>query len=112
VIGLFGLAVAFAAQRTGRLRDRGGPPWPASAHDMLAPYLDEAGQSVRPPKARTWAPRGHTVVVAVSGKSSGRVSVAGLVCLKPGRRGRLFDRVLVHHGQGERRSFSEDPTPP
>jgi putative transposase len=47
-------------------------------------------------------------VVAVSGKGSGRVSVAGIVCLKPGSRGRLFYRVLVHRGRkGERRSFSE-----
>jgi hypothetical protein len=43
---------------------------------------DEAGQNLRPPKARTWAPRGRTPVVRVPGKGSGRVSVAGLVCLK------------------------------
>jgi len=47
-------------------------------------------------------------VVAVSGKGSGRVSVAGLVCLKPGARGRLFYRVRIHRGRkGERRSMSE-----
>jgi hypothetical protein len=40
---------------------------------------------------------------------SGRVSVAGLVRLKPGHRGRLFYRVLIYRGRkGERRSFSED----
>ena len=38
---------------------------------------DEAGQNLRPPRARTWAPRGQTPVVRVSGKGSGRVSVAG-----------------------------------
>jgi hypothetical protein len=38
----------------------------------------------------TWARRGCTLVVAVSGRGSGRVSVAGLVCLKPGARGHLF----------------------
>jgi len=71
-------------------------------------FEDEAGQSLRPPKARTWAPRGHTPVVAVSGKGSGRVSVAGLVCLKPGSRGHLYYRVRIHHGRkGERRSMSE-----
>jgi hypothetical protein len=48
---------------------------------------DEAGQALRPPKARTWARRGHTPVLTVSGRRSGRVSVAGLVCLKPGARG-------------------------
>jgi hypothetical protein len=36
------------------------------------------------------------------------VSVAGLVCLKAGTRGRLFYRVRVHRGRkGERRSMSE-----
>ncbi len=69
---------------------------------------DEAGQNLRPPKARTWAPRGRTPVVRVSGKGSGRVPVARLVCLKAEARGRLFYRVRVHRGRkGERRSMSE-----
>ena len=47
-------------------------------------------------------------MVRVCGKGSGRVSVAGLVCLKPGSRGHLFYRVRVHRGRkGERRSMSE-----
>jgi transposase len=47
-------------------------------------------------------------VVTVSGRGSGRVSVAGLVCLKPGARGHLFYRMRVHRGRkGERRSMSE-----
>ncbi len=71
-------------------------------------FEDEAGQNLRPPKARTWARRGHTPVVAVCGKGSGRVSVAGLVCLKPGARGHLFYRIRIHRGRkGERRSMSE-----
>jgi hypothetical protein len=71
-------------------------------------FEDEAGQNLRPPKARTWARRGHTPVVKVSGKGSGRVSVAGLVCLRPGSRGHLFYRVRIHRGRkGERRSMSE-----
>jgi putative transposase len=71
-------------------------------------FEDEAGQNLRPPKARTWARRGHTPVVAVCGKGSGRVSVAGLVCLKPGSRGHLFYRIRIHLGRkGERRSMSE-----
>ncbi len=69
---------------------------------------DEAGQNLRPPRARTWARRGHTPVVAVSGKGSGRVSVAGLICLRPDARRRLFYRMRVHRGRrGERRSLSE-----
>jgi hypothetical protein len=44
----------------------------------------------------------------VSGKGSGRVSVAGLVCVRPGQRSRLIYRTLTHRGRkGERRSFSE-----
>jgi putative transposase len=47
-------------------------------------------------------------VVTVSGKGSGRVSVAGLTCYRPGARSRLFYRVRVHRGRkGERRSMSE-----
>jgi putative transposase len=71
-------------------------------------FEDEAGQTLRPPKARTWGRRGHTPTVAVSGKGSGRVSIAGLVCVRPGHRSRLIYRTLVHRGRkGERRSFAE-----
>ena len=61
----------------------------AAATGAYVCFEDEAGQNLRPPKARTWGPRGRTPVVRVSGKGSGRVSVAGLVCLKPGARGHL-----------------------
>ena len=71
-------------------------------------FEDEAGQTLRPPKARTWARRGRTPVTVVSGRVSGRVSVAGLACLKPGAPGRLFYRLRIHHRRkGERRSMSE-----
>jgi len=80
----------------------------AAATGAYVCFEDEAGQNLRPPKARTWAPRGRTPVVSVSGKGSGRVSVAGLVCLKPGARSHLFYRVRIHRGRkGERRSMSE-----
>jgi DDE superfamily endonuclease len=71
-------------------------------------FEDEAGQSLRPPKARTWARRGHTPVAVVSGKGSGRVSVAGMTCYRPGERSRFFYRIRLHTGRkGERRSLSE-----
>ena len=71
-------------------------------------FEDEAGATLRPPKARTWAPRGQTPQVTVSGKG-GRVSMAALVCYRPGHRGRLFYRILVHRRRkGERRSLGED----
>ncbi len=62
----------------------------AAATGAYLCFEDEAGQNLRPPKARTWAPRGHTPVVRVSGNGSGRVSVAGLACYKPGARSRFL----------------------
>ena len=71
-------------------------------------FEDEAGQTLRPPKARTWGRRGRTPVIPVSGKGAGRVSIAGLTCYQPGRRSRFIYRTIVHRRRkGERRSFSE-----
>lgn len=71
-------------------------------------FEDEAGQTLRPPKARTWGRRGQTPQIPVSGKGSGRISIAGLVCVKSGQRSRLIYRSLIHRGRkGERRSFAE-----
>jgi hypothetical protein len=72
-------------------------------------FADEAGQRIRPPKARTWSRRGHTPVVKVTGKGSGHVSLAALVCVKPGERTRLIYRLLVHTGRkGQKKGFHED----
>jgi putative transposase len=47
-------------------------------------------------------------VVKVSGRGSGRISVAGLACLKPGRPGRFFYRVQGHRLRpGTRRAMTE-----
>ena len=52
--------------------------------------------------------RGRTPAVTVSGKGSGRVSVAGLACLKTGEPSRFFYRMRVHRcRKGERGSMSE-----
>jgi putative transposase len=52
-------------------------------------------------------PRAHPVV-RVPGKGSGRVSVAGLACYKPGQTARLFYRTRIHRERkGERKSLSE-----
>ena len=71
----------------------------AAATGAYVCFEDEAGQNLRPPKARTWAPRGHTRVVRVSGRGSGRVSVAGLARYKPGARSRFFYRARTHRGR-------------
>ena len=42
-------------------------------------FEDESGQSLRPPRSRTWARRGITPVIRVRGGGTGHVSVAGLV---------------------------------
>ena len=42
-------------------------------------FEDEAGQGLRPPKGRTWAPRGARPIVRVRGVGGGRVSIAGVV---------------------------------
>ena len=47
-------------------------------------------------------------MVRVSG-NAGRLSVAGMACMKPGRPGRFFYRLRVHRRRkGERASLSED----
>ena len=71
-------------------------------------FEDEAGQTLRPPRGRTWGRRGHTPVVRVSGKGSGRISMAGLLAYRPGHRGHFYYRLVAHRGRkGERRSLSE-----
>ncbi len=64
-------------------------------------FEDESGQGLRPPKGRTWGRRGHTPVVKVTGSSNRRVSLAALLCIKPGQRPRLIYRV---HKNRRRRS--------
>ncbi|WP_440072702.1 transposase [Streptosporangium sp. OZ121] len=69
-------------------------------------WEDECGQNLRPPRARTWASRGRTPVVTVTGKGYARVAVVGLVCAKPGQRTRLMYRLLARRGQpGEAKGF-------
>jgi len=62
----------------------------------------------RPPKGRTWGRRGITPRVEVPGRSRGRLSVAGLLCFRPGLPARLCYRLRRHTGRkGERRSLGE-----
>jgi hypothetical protein len=84
----------------------------AAATGAYLCFEDEAGQNLRPPKARTWASRGHTPMVRVSGKGSGKVSVAGLACYKPGARARLFYRARTHYGRKGGAARCPKPTTP
>jgi len=71
-------------------------------------FADGAGQSLRPPKARTWSRRGVTPVVAVSGKGFGRVNLAGMIAVRTGFRTRLIYRVLINHGRkSEKKGYRE-----
>jgi transposase len=70
-------------------------------------FEDEAGQGLRPPKGRTWAPRGARPLVRVRGAGGGRVSIAGVACYRPGDRPHLFYQLLVHRRRkGEAKSFA------
>jgi transposase len=67
-------------------------------------FEDEAGVTGRPPRGR----RGITPRVKVSGRSRGRLSVAGLLCFRPGLPARPCYRLRRHTGRkGERRSLGE-----
>lgn len=71
-------------------------------------FEDEAGCSLRPPKARTWSRRGVTPQVLVSGKGSGRVNLAGMIAVRPGFRTRLIYRAIAYHGRkAEKKGFRE-----
>jgi hypothetical protein len=71
-------------------------------------FADESGLTLRPAKARTWGPRGRTPVITVAGRGGRRLSIAGMVCYRPGRQGRLIYRVMVHRGRkGEPKGFRE-----
>ncbi|WTZ85425.1 transposase [Streptomyces sp. NBC_01384] len=58
-------------------------------------FEDEAGQSMTPPRARTWGRRGSTPVVRVRG----RVSIAGMTCYKSGERSRLIYAIREYQGR-------------
>ncbi|WP_435799761.1 IS630 family transposase [Streptomyces goshikiensis] len=92
---------AVTAWREGDLRTR-------AACGGYVCFEDEVGFTRRPPRGRTWGRRGITPVVTVSGRRSGRLSVAGLIAMRPGSRTRLCHRLRTHPaGKGARRSMSE-----
>jgi hypothetical protein len=62
---------------------------------------------MRPPRARTWARRGHTPVIRVRGSGTGHISAAGLACYRPGHRSRLIYRLHQYRGRkGETKAFT------
>ncbi|MEU0236496.1 transposase [Nocardiopsis sp. NPDC006198] len=62
---------------------------------------------MRPPRGRTWAPRGRRPLVRVRGRGTGRVNVAGVLCYRPGDRSRFFYVLHLYRGRwGEPKAFS------
>ncbi len=79
----------------------------AAAREAWLVFEDEAGQSMRPPRARTWGRVGCTPVVRVRGRGAGRVSMAGLSCYKPGQRSRMLYSFHVYRGRkGEKKGLT------
>ena len=70
-------------------------------------FEDESGQGLRPPTGRTWGRRGHTPVVKVTGAHNTRISLAALICVKPGCRPRLIYRTHPGHRTSRRKGFTE-----
>ncbi|WP_282704302.1 transposase [Streptomyces sp. CC219B] len=69
-------------------------------------FEDEAGQDLKPGKGRTWSRRGRTPLVNVVGKGSGRVLMAGMICVRPGHETRLIYRTQTYRGRtGEKKGF-------
>ncbi len=70
-------------------------------------FEDETGQSLRPPRSRTWGRRGITPVIRVRGRGSASVSAAGLACYRPGHRTCLIWRLHQYRGRkGEKKAFT------
>jgi transposase len=68
---------------------------PAARHTGLTPQVPAHHAAERDEAAiDQW----RAVICHGSGKGSGRVSVAGLACLKPGAAGRFFYSLRVHRG--------------
>ena len=80
-------------------RDLAADKSTAAALDGWIVFEDECGQSMRPPRSRTWGRRGITPVIRVRGGGTGRVSVAGLACYRPGYRSRLIYRLHPYRGR-------------
>ncbi|WP_433385222.1 transposase [Actinoplanes sp. CA-142083] len=72
-------------------------------------FADECGQTLKPHKAATWAPKGVTPIAHVTATGNARVSVAGLVCYRPGHRSRLIYRTKTsgRGRKGEPKGFRE-----
>jgi putative transposase len=72
-------------------------------------FEDESGQGLRPPKGRTWGRRGCTPVVTVTAGHNTRMSLAALICIKPGHRPRLIYRIhrSCARGKDRRKGFTE-----
>ncbi|WP_422665326.1 transposase [Actinacidiphila cocklensis] len=99
VLAAAGPAVHRAGRRGGRGMEEGDLAAGKSCaveHGAWIVFEDEAGQSMTPPRARSWGRIGQTPVVR--GRGSGRVSMAGMTCFKLGERSRLIYAIREYRG--------------
>lgn len=73
--------------------------WTAQFLGAWIVFEDEAGQDLKPVKGRTWSRRGRTPMIKVTGKGSGRVLMAAMLCVRPGRETRLIYRTQTYRGR-------------
>ncbi len=93
--------VSYTVEGTWRLLKRRGWSWQQPARRAIE-RDDDAVELWRKqvwPRAKTWGRRGCTPVVHVRGRGSGRVSMAGMTCYKPGERSRLFCSIHEYTGR-------------
>ncbi|MDX3106007.1 hypothetical protein PW035_34675 [Nonomuraea angiospora] len=89
-------------QRHHRLRDRATDPW---THPLLA---DEAGQSLRPPKARTWSRRGCPPSPSRA-RAPGAATWPGSSASNRGSGRSLIYRMMIYrHRKNERKGVHRD----
>ncbi|BBC98419.1 winged helix-turn-helix domain-containing protein [Streptomyces griseofuscus] len=79
------LHVSWTVEGTWRLLRRHSWSWQQPARGAIE-RDDDAVESMTPPRARTWGRKGVTPGALLRGRGSGRVSMAGVTCYKPGER--------------------------
>ncbi|MFE9804822.1 transposase [Streptomyces goshikiensis] len=88
--------------------DLGGGKRARAARGGYVCFEDEAGFTRRPPRGRTWGRRGDHPGGDGQRTTLGRLSVAGLIAMRPGPRTRLRHRLRTHPApKGARRSMGE-----